>query len=431
VREMWVARAARLIAIAHRLSGSRPVRMWLAGILAALIVAGCSTGATSSPSVAATAGPTGTASPTATPSEVLSASKSPTATLAPLTFVATGSLQTARDGATATLLADGKILVAGGEVDMTALDVDYFVSAELYDPATGRFTQTGSMSAARSGAIAIRLADGRVLIAGGDGCDTGRACTDVPARNAIASAEIYDPATGKFTRTGPMGEALRDRPAVLLRDGRVFVASYAKHGDLYDPSTGKFNVTNKETSSSGAGTATLLPNGKVLVTGASLSQAELFDPSSAKYSSVSIALSAGTPIAQFDDQYISRATLLPDGRVLLFENGYLETYDPASGVCVFDGSVSGVKEWLDATATLLANGSILFAGGVAVASAAQATNTNAAVVYDAADGSIRTGHMQATRVFHTATALSDDTVLIAGGYDADGNPLASAELFKP
>ena len=120
MREMWVARAARLIAIAHRLSGSRPVRMWLAGTLK---LAG--DGVT-------------------------------------LTFVPTGSMQTARDGATATLLADGKILVAGGEVDMTALDVDYFVSAELYDPASGTFSGTGSLTTAPMDHVAARLADGRV-----------------------------------------------------------------------------------------------------------------------------------------------------------------------------------------------------------------------------------------------------------------------------
>ena len=425
MREMWVARAARLIAIAHRRSGSRPVRMWLAGILAALIVAGCSTGATSSPSVAATAGPTGTASPTATPSEVLSASKSPTATLAPLTFVPTGSMQTARDGATATLLKNGKVLIAGGEDAHTALDVDFFASAELYDPTSGKFTKTGSMSAARAQAMAVLLADGRVLIAGGEGCEDGRHCTDVtntPPGNYVplASAEIYDPATGKFARTGSMTEPGQGRTATLLADGNALIAGFHSNGDVYDPTTGVFAATSKEDGNAGGGTATLLPGGKVLVTGASVTEAQVFDETSRKFSTISIALPAGAP-KTYPDQIIGSATLLPDGRVLFFENGYLETYDPASGTCTYDGSVSPGGDWIAATATLLKDGKVLFLGGT----------INTAVLYDPTNGNTRAGSTKVAHFDQTATLLQDGSVLIAGGQDADDNPTASAELFKP
>src|SRR5271154_1804801 len=128
---------------------------------------------------------------------------------------AAGSLHSAspmlepRSGHTATLLPDGKVLIAGG----MRRNQDFYKSAELYDPATGKFQLTGEMHERRVGQIAVLLRSGKVLVAGGW---VGMGGTD--------SAEIYDPATGQFTVIAKM-TTRRGRPsATLLADGDVLIA---------------------------------------------------------------------------------------------------------------------------------------------------------------------------------------------------------------
>jgi len=132
----------------------------------------------------------------------------------PLVSIPVGDLITARWGHTAVRLAGGRVLVAGGlGPDPTCAMAD----AEIYDPTTRTFVPTGGMNVARTRHTATRLLDGRVLIAGGI---TG--CAVSPP--AIASAEIYDPATGQFTLTAPMLNLRERHTATLLPDGRVWVA---------------------------------------------------------------------------------------------------------------------------------------------------------------------------------------------------------------
>ena len=141
-------------------------------------------------------------------------------------FTATGLPNVDRHSAvTATLLDDGRVLVAGGEPSGTA---------EIYDPQTGTFTLTGSLSTARDYFTATRLVDGRVFIVGGS--DEGSA--------ALASAEIYDPETGTFTPTGPMATARFWHAVAPLPDGRVLVVGGGDGGgdrsveataEIYDP----------------------------------------------------------------------------------------------------------------------------------------------------------------------------------------------------
>jgi hypothetical protein len=170
-------------------------------------------------------------------------------------FSPTGSLSDARDSHTATLLSDGRVLVAGGWRD----------SAELYDSKTGTFSPTGSMTTARTDHTATLLSDGRVLIAGGAG--------DYVGSWAQTSAELYDPKTGTFSPTGSMTTARTHHTATLLSDGRVLIAggtgdyARAETAELYDPKTGSFSYPGSMTTVRSSHTATLLSDSRVLIAG--------------------------------------------------------------------------------------------------------------------------------------------------------------------
>src|SRR5882762_8066546 len=182
------------------------------------------------------------------------------------TFTATGSTVAPHLGQTATLLQNGQILVAGGET----------ASAELFNPATG------SMTVSRSGHTATLLPDGRVLIAGGVQ-DFGPGTVPIPPGPGVASAELYDPVSGTFTPTGSMSEGRSGHTATLLGDGSVLVTGTDNTAELFSPGTGTFSVVGDGSTGFGA-TATLRKDGTVLVAGgrnrSSLATANLFAPES-------------------------------------------------------------------------------------------------------------------------------------------------------
>jgi hypothetical protein len=193
------------------------------------------------------------------------------------TFVRTGSLAAPRADHVAVLLRNGEVLIAGG----LGPGWTFLSSAELYDPATGRFSPTGSMTAARESHVAVRLQDGRVLVAGGH---SGRR----ENLTLLASAEIYDPATGVFSRTGDMLVRRHKHDGVLLRDGQVLVTGGSDGRDdrgqytsseLFDPNTARFvsGPAMRLSRYKHAGSSLLLPSGLVLVAGGA-PQAEVFDP---------------------------------------------------------------------------------------------------------------------------------------------------------
>jgi N-acetylneuraminic acid mutarotase len=187
-------------------------------------------------------------------------------------WTATGSLGTARYSPTATLLSNGKVLVAGGLSPGIPTN-----SAELYDPATGTWTVTGSLATARYLHTATLLPNGKVLVAGGDDSNN----------IALADAELYDPATGSWTATGSLGTARLIHTATLLPNGEVFVAggfniTALASAELYDPASGTWTVTDSLGSARYIHTATLLHNGEVLVAGGwngtiDLASVELYD----------------------------------------------------------------------------------------------------------------------------------------------------------
>ena len=175
------------------------------------------------------------------------------------TFVSTGSLNTARDTHTATLLNNGKVLIVGG-YDSNSNTVS---TAELYEPATETLTPAGSLNVGRAMHTATLLNNGSVLIAGGFASDG----------NAVASAELYDPTTGKFTVTGSINTprydgaqgTLLDNGMVLLAGGQDNNGNTLASAELYDPATGIFTVAGSMNTTRQSFTTTLLNNGQVLV----------------------------------------------------------------------------------------------------------------------------------------------------------------------
>lgn len=177
-------------------------------------------------------------------------------------FSRTGSMKTGRDSFTATRLRDGRVLVAGGETQDTDAGSAY-ASAEIYEPATGKWSRTGSMTTSRYDATATLLTNGKVLVTGG--------VDDY--RRTLSSAELYDPTTGRFTKTGSMSIARSEQAAALLPDGRVLIAGGSTSDDptdtaeIYDPSLGTFSQTGSMTVARWIPWAVTLPDGGVLVVG--------------------------------------------------------------------------------------------------------------------------------------------------------------------
>jgi Kelch motif len=190
-------------------------------------------------------------------------------------FSPTGTVFHPRRGHTGTLLSDGRVLIVliVGTAAHTTLN-----SAELYDPNTGKFAETGSMATSRwGGQTSTLLADGRVLVLGGN--------TSSVQEQPTASAEIYDPSTGKFKSTGSMTEPRDGQTATRLLDGRVLVVgSHGNTAELYDPGVGSFAPTGKSLTALRGQSATLLADGRVFITGGmtdegtGISSAEIYVP---------------------------------------------------------------------------------------------------------------------------------------------------------
>lgn len=201
------------------------------------------------------------------------------------TWTATAALQTPRRLHTATLLDDGKVLVTGGTGGSSPLS-PALASAELYDPVTGAWTPAASMGQARAGHSAVLLDNRKVLVAGGTTVRSGDSV------RALASAELYDPATNTWSATASMADARAGHPAVLLKGGRVLVAggfapvsgtaeAALAFCELYDPAAATWTPTGTMTEPRGRHPATLVSDTTVLVTGGSAASdrltAELYD----------------------------------------------------------------------------------------------------------------------------------------------------------
>jgi hypothetical protein len=267
------------------------------------------------------------------------------------TWKATGSLNFARDYATATTLANGKVLVAGGCC---------VAAAELYDPATGTWAATGSLATYRYLASATLLPNGKVLVAGG-------IHGSGPLAFSLATAEIYNPATGTWSATGSMNAARASQTATLLPNGKVLVAggcigrrcgTSVASAEIYDPASGTWTMTGSMATARSAQVAALLPNGRVLVAGGrgAGGTAEVYDPASGTWSATGSMATARS---------WATATLLGSGLVLVAggqtDISAAELYNSATGTWRATGSMTTGR--YEHTATLLQDGRVLVAGG--------------------------------------------------------------------
>jgi N-acetylneuraminic acid mutarotase len=348
------------------------------------------------------------------------------------TWSSTGTMISARDGHTATILTNGKILAAGGTNNGVAL-----TSAELYNPIAGTWASTGSMHVARTLAHAVLLSNGSVLVVGG--------CVNDCLSATTRSAELYNPIAGTFTATGSMVQARAEFGVTLLANGQVLVAggctAYDANGclavtnkaEIYNPATGTWTATGALRAVRHAMTATRLASGKVLVAGGAtaamdaLNSSEIYDP-------VAKTWTLGLKMVTARSDYAS--LMLGTGKVLFTGgeniNGVsiknAELYNPSTGTFTATGGMTATRE--EHTAVLLANGNVLVSGGNKKTLTTQ-TPLASAELYNPATGTwTATGSMSNARSGHTSTVLHNGNVVNAGGSDAV-NELSSAELYTP
>jgi N-acetylneuraminic acid mutarotase len=232
------------------------------------------------------------------------------------TWTPTGSLNVRRRLHTATLLSNGKVLVAGGGQGEGAGYIS-LTSAELFDPTTGTWSVTGSLAAARAAHTATLLSNGKVLVAGGFPSVSG---AGIPP---MESAELYDPGTGTWSSTGSLNSARSSHTATLLANGEVLAVGGAARGsslpqlsaELYNPGTGTWRTTGNLSTRRAFHSATLLPDNRVLVAGGVagntfediVASAELYDSATGTWTPT------GSLITR---RRLHTATLLQDGTVL-------------------------------------------------------------------------------------------------------------------
>ena len=334
---------------------------------------------------------------------------------------------------TATLLNDGRVLIAGG----TGVDGVARASSELFDPKANRWTPALSMIHARAGHAAALLSDGSVLVTGGE---TGLGIFPI---ESLASAEIYHPTSNSWTAAAAMHVPRRMHSSFRLHDGRVLVVGGTNEApasplppveqvqaEVYDPQRDSWAFAGAGLPPLSGQAATLMPDGMVLVTGGltdkgfATTGAEVFDPSIHRWQPTTWPMA--TP------RYGHTATLLPEGKLLL-TGGYSTQPQPSGGLAypvsellttseIFDlrgnpgvrMGYSGILRF-EHSATLLRNGTVLVVGS------AYASNADSQIFDPKNTGPWVSTGLAMDRCLHTATVLTDGRVLVAGGFGV-GSP---------
>jgi hypothetical protein len=341
-------------------------------------------------------------------------------------FNNTGSMNVARIDHTATLLSNGDVLVAGG------LNDGYLASAELYNPSTGKWTLTGSMTAPRDGHDAVLLPDGQVLVAGGLNATLGMCGT-------LSSAELYNPSTGKWTATGSMTTGRYSFALTLLPDGKVLAAGGTNCGagglisaELYNPATGKWTATGRMTTGNQTNWAILLQNGEVFVVG----NDNLYHPSTGTWTATTRApIFAHAPLVLLPNGDVRAAGTTQGDLIYNPSTAQWTTFAPPP--CTRGGQSS---QSCQSAAALLDTGKVLVAGGPTFVNARpypiEETNGIAALFDPSTLTWTATGSMNTSRLGESMTVLLNGQALVAGGQTfvkSSGHlaETASAELYTP
>ena len=339
-------------------------------------------------------------------------------------------MSTTRSAFSLTTLCDGSVLTAGGHVPGGTGN-----TAEIYDPASGTWTITGSMGVARAEHSATLLNDCRVLVAGGSGPGGIR-----------ASAELFDPSTGTWSPANSMGQVRAKHSGFKLNDGKVLVTAGYFQGagdsfglsssELYDPSTGNWTATGSLATARLNQQGVLLSDGRVLIAGgmprgvtfSNFSSTEIYDPSSGSWSatgSMTIGRRQGFTL-----------NLLPSGDVLVsggttnwtaIATDKADIYDPATQTWTPTAALSTTRT--GHTATSLPNGKVLLAGGNDHPfNFGPGTVVAAAERFDPSTESwTAVGSLTGPRQAHRASSLNDARVLVAGGQAPAA--LSTAEIY--
>jgi N-acetylneuraminic acid mutarotase len=340
----------------------------------------------------------------------------------PGTFADAAPLAKARYSHTATLLPDGRVLAVGGFDDTNAV-----ATAELYDPATRAWSPAGAMATARYLHAATLLPNGKVLVSGG-----------ISGSTAVPTNELYDPVTNTWSAAAPMIAPRFSHTATLLNTGKVLVSgglnvsTAIATAELYDPATNTWAATGSMATSRYYHTANLLPNGKVVVTGGFSSTvvatAEQYDTATGTWA-------AAGSMTQARHQHA--AALLADGKLLVSggvndDHGKAtiasaELYDASTNSWSVVGSMAQPRN--RHTATVLANGKVLVMGGVELGALGGETVLASAELYDPVSKTWSSaGAMSAPREKQTATMLTNGQVLFSGGVKVHTS-VATVEVF--
>ena len=407
-------------------------------------------------------------SPSADPSASPSASPAVPAALG--SWVRLDDMSLARWSFAALELLDGRVFVVDQEACNGMSDLGGPPHppgpTDLLDPATRRWTPADALNATRSGFVAVRLLDGRVLVTGGDNGWHG----------SYSSTKLFDPATGRWTATGLLNTARMNPVGALLPDGRVLVAGgiYSEgfkgeedffnrtdwpdtrdltSAEIYDPETGRWTLTGSLLDAASAGDAYALPDGRVLVVGHAWSSeqlgAEIYDPMRGTWSVAGnlVRLPGSASVVLPDGSLLviggTAEVVEPDGNSSHIPVAAVRRFNPDTGTT---GEVAPLPApRTGAVAVRLADGRVLVAGGTEVErleSGLEAPPTATAFLYDPArDAWVATAPMPFAVEPGQGVLLRDGSVLVAGGAvpfaqlvaDAcpSGDPVGWAARFIP
>ena len=347
----------------------------------------------------------------------------------------TNSMSFARGTHTATLLQDGRLLIAGGDDGSGRLEA-ITDTVELYDPSTGRWEPAEVLGRQRTEHVAVMLDDGRVLLVGGAGV-LQAGIQEQQLERPLIETDVFDPGTESWSYVGEISTPRNSLAGALLTNGSVLIAggddgsgtdtSVLASAEVFDPSTGQWSSAGSMSQTRQGHSLVALDNGTALVAGGDagddpFQSVEIYDPSSGAWSPAADMVDARERFA---------AVVLQDGKVLVVGGGgtdgrlaSAELYDPGAGTWSSAAEMSTPR--LKPAAVVLQDGKVLVVGGLGAGQF-----LGSAEIYDpATDSWSDAGSMETGRGFHTATLIDDGRVVVTGGFGFSG-PTNSTEIYDP